>query len=77
MNRERRSRAGTPGAPLTARQVATVGMVAEGLTYAEIGAKTGVAAGTVRDHMQVISAKLEARTLAHVVHRAWQTGVLT
>ena len=65
------------GKPLTDRDRRLLRLVAEGHRYADIAAREGVALGTVRDWMAVVSGKLGASNLPHAVHLAWQRGELS
>lgn len=44
--------------PLTPRQQQIVPMVADGLTYREIGIRLGIAPGTVRQHITLLVNRL-------------------
>lgn len=65
-------------APLafTERQAAVLERVARGLTSRVIAAELGIAERTVKDHLAVIYARLEASTRAEAVARAAELGVL-
>lgn len=65
-----------PGTPLTDRERDVVYLVAQGGSNREIADRLNLAAHTVKSHLQRISAKLEARNRAHVVHLAHTAGLL-
>jgi LuxR family transcriptional regulator, transcriptional regulator of spore coat protein len=67
---------GSYGQPLTERQLDVLELVSEGYSDEEIGGKLGIARKTVRNHLDVIRVKLEARNRAHVVSRAARLGLL-
>ena len=64
------------GAPLTERERDVIWLVAQGGSNSEIAERLHLAAHTVKSHLQRISAKLEARNRAHVVHLAHIGGWL-
>lgn len=63
-----------PGRLLTAREREIVALIARGMTDAEIGSALWVATDTARGHVARILDKLEARSRAHAVARALETG---
>jgi DNA-binding NarL/FixJ family response regulator len=67
-----------PAAPVsfTERQAAVLHGVARGLTSRAIAAELGIAERTVKDHLAVIYARLDASTRAEAVARAAELGVL-
>ncbi len=64
------------GVKLSARQAEILPLLADGLSNTEIGAKLYVSHGTVATHVQHMLMKFEARSRAHMVHRAHQEGLL-
>lgn len=60
----------------TARQAVVLERVARGLSSRAIAAELGIAERTVKDHLAVIFARLEASTRAEAVARAAALGVL-
>lgn len=62
---------------LTTRQFEVLHLVAHGLTNPEISARLSVAESTVKDHLDVIFAKLGVHDRAAAVHKAHQLGILT
>jgi len=52
---------------LTARQVEVIGLLAEGLTDAEVGERLGCSWATVRTHAESARNRLGARNRAHLV----------
>lgn len=61
---------------LSAREVAVLERVAEGMTNAEVGADLGISADTVKTHLARVLEKLGARDRTHAVARALRTGAL-
>jgi DNA-binding NarL/FixJ family response regulator len=59
-------------AGLTARELEVLAAVREGLTNDGIAARLLVSEGTVRKHLEHVSAKLGARTRAEAVAMAWR-----
>ena len=57
---------------LTARQSGVLALVAQGLTYKEVGAKLNLSERTVKYHMGEIVQRLHARSRAEVMARARQ-----
>ena len=55
-----------PTPPLTLREREVVGLVAEGLSNAEIAEQLGVTPGTVSGHLRTIMRKLGARNRVQV-----------
>lgn len=64
------------GARLTPREFHMVHGAARGLASCEIAAELGIATETVRSHWYRTLGLLQARTRAHAVRRAIDTGVL-
>jgi DNA-binding NarL/FixJ family response regulator len=60
--------------PLTRHQVAVLGLVAEGLENAEIGAALGVTTDTVKSHAHRAFRRIGAGNRAHAVLIALQSG---
>ena len=60
----------------TARQLAVLDYVARGLTSRAIAAELGIAERTVKDHLAVIYARLDASTRAQAVARAGTLGLI-
>ncbi|OAN79176.1 DNA-binding response regulator [Jannaschia sp. EhC01] len=67
--------AGTP-APLTARERQTLNMVLAGRTNAEVAALMGISPKTAEKHRASMMAKLEVRTLAELMAKALQEGLI-
>lgn len=63
-----------PVDPLTEREEAALGLVAQGLTNAEIGERLYVSPSTVKTHLASLQAKLGARNRTEVAIWAWQSG---
>ena len=62
--------------PLTRREAEVLELVAEGLTNKEIAERIGVAASTVKDHVESLAAKLNASTRTGAVTAAFRLGLL-
>jgi two-component system NarL family response regulator len=60
---------------LTARQTEVLGLVADGLTYKEVGAKLGLSERTVRYHMAEIMDQLHLEHRSQVIAYAGQMGL--
>lgn len=77
----RHASAGTPAgldaAGLTDREAEVLGLVAHGLTNAEIAAQFIVSPETVKTHVAHVLTKLGARDRTQAVIRAYQTGFIT
>jgi DNA-binding CsgD family transcriptional regulator/tetratricopeptide (TPR) repeat protein len=63
-------------AGLTSRQVEVLGLMADGLSNAEIADRLFISPKTVDHHVSAILAKLEARTRAEAVSIALQSGLI-
>jgi DNA-binding CsgD family transcriptional regulator len=61
---------------LTARQHFVLRLIAEGKTTDEIAGQLGVSRNTIRDHIRMILAKLNARDRAHAVAIALREGLM-
>lgn len=62
---------------LSDRQYEVLHLVAHGLTNGEIAALLGIAESTVKDHLNLIFAKLEVHDRASAVHKGHKLGILT
>jgi DNA-binding NarL/FixJ family response regulator len=74
-----RARAGPPDArlaTLTEREREVLGLLARGMSNAEIAAELGISGNTAKTHVARILAKLELRDRVHAVIVAHQTGLL-
>ncbi len=60
---------------LTPREVEVLGLIAEGLTNAEIAGRLVVSAATVKSHVNHIFAKIDARDRAQAVVYAYANGI--
>ena len=69
--------AAPPGPPgrLTARQMEVLALVAEGLSYKEVGARLGLAPRTIKYHMSEIMAALHLEHRAQVLAYAGKIGM--
>ena len=61
---------------LTARQIEVLALVAQGLTYKEVGAKLCLSERTVKYHMGEIIQRLHLESRAQVILRARQMGLV-
>jgi len=64
------------GAPLTARELAVLRLVAEGLGNKEIAARLDISAHTVKFHVASVLAKLGAQSRTEAVSTGLRTGLL-
>lgn len=62
---------------LTAREIETLRWLARGLTQAQIGARMGLADGTVSTYVKRLRLKLNARTKPELVRRGIELGHLS
>jgi len=65
-----------PAERLTPKERRVLGLMADGLTNAEIAIRLRAAKGTVKNHVSHILAKLGARDRTHAVRLAMEWGVL-
>jgi DNA-binding NarL/FixJ family response regulator len=63
-----------PVVPLTPRERQIAGMVARGLSNAEIGAELFISPGTVKNHLAAITRKLDVRNRVGIAGWAWSEG---
>jgi DNA-binding NarL/FixJ family response regulator len=71
-----RMRRGAPPEALSARETAVLGLVARGMTNAEIGRELFISEATVKTHLTRACGKLGVSGRAAAVARAMQTGAL-
>jgi DNA-binding NarL/FixJ family response regulator len=62
--------------PLTRRELATLDLLADGLTVAEVGEKLGLAEDTIKSRIKRITVKLGTRNRAHSVAVAMRQGLI-
>lgn len=62
--------------PLTPRELEVLTLLAEGLTYEEIGERLGIAKRTARWHVVALQEKFEAANNAEVVAQGYKRGLL-
>ncbi len=73
----RRAPAASAGAPQpTERETEILGMIARGLTYAEVARAAGISIHTVGDHVKSIYRKLDVNSKNEAIHEARQLGWL-
>ncbi|MFC5202100.1 response regulator transcription factor [Streptomyces kaempferi] len=68
-------RSSRPGAPLVTREVQILKAIADGGTYTEIAADLQLAHASVKNYAHSAIKKLGARSQAHAVHLAWESGL--
>ena len=61
---------------LTERQAAILQMIAKGRTTARIAQELGISTNTVRSHVRMILATLDAKDRAHAVAIAMREGLI-
>jgi DNA-binding NarL/FixJ family response regulator len=64
------------GEPLTSREVEVLTLVAQGLTYKEVGEKLGLSERTIKYHMGEMVARLQVENRAQVIEYARRAGLL-
>jgi DNA-binding NarL/FixJ family response regulator len=74
---QRGAQAAEPPEPLTPRELEVAGLVAQGLTNAEIAAELVVSAGTVKTHVANVQRKLGVRNRVGIAVWAWEAGRVT
>lgn len=72
----RRAIPGTRRPPVTGRQLEVLGLIARGMETREIGAELFVSENTVKVHVRNLLRAFGVRNRAHLVWRAYQSGVL-
>ena len=65
-----------PGTPLNAKEVAVLKWCSKGDTKAETAKRLGMSESYVKRHVEHIFRKLQAKTLAHAVAKAYQKRIL-
>jgi DNA-binding NarL/FixJ family response regulator len=65
-----------PSTTLTARELAVLTLIAEGLSHAQVGAQLGIGAETVRTHMKNACTRLGATTRTQAVAAALRLGII-
>ena len=60
----------------TPREIEIVKMIAEGLNSREISVQLVLSEHTIHTHRKNIVRKLGVKNVAHLVHYAWQNGLL-
>ncbi len=63
-------------ASLTSRHLEILQLIASGLSTDEVGAKLGIAAKTVNNHLSAVYRRLRARNLTQAVLRAVRAGLI-
>jgi DNA-binding NarL/FixJ family response regulator len=64
------------GAPLTARELDVLRLMAQGLANKEIAAELGISRNTVKDHVASVLDKLGAHTRTEAVARGIRQGMI-
>lgn len=73
----RRAPSASTGVPQpTERETEVLGMIARGLTYAEVARAAGISIHTVGDHVKSIYRKLDVNSKNEAIHEARQLGWL-
>ncbi len=67
---------GRPRSVLTPRELAVLGLLAEGLQHEEIGRRLGISSETVRTHLRKASHRLGAATRTQAVATALRLGLI-
>ncbi|GAA3140225.1 response regulator transcription factor [Planomonospora alba] len=67
----------TPAAPLSARELEILSLIAEGATNREVAARLFISEATVKSHVLHIYAKLDVNDRAAAVAAAFRRGLLT
>jgi ATP/maltotriose-dependent transcriptional regulator MalT len=65
-----------PGVPLSARERTIVRLMGHGLSNKRIARQLSIAPETVKSHAKHIFWKLDVRTRAQAVHRAWALDLI-
>jgi len=66
-----------PREPLTGRELEVLTLVAQGLSYKEVGARLHVSERTIKYHMSEILARLQLENRAQVLAYARESGILS
>jgi DNA-binding CsgD family transcriptional regulator len=64
------------GTSLTPREVEILSLIADGLTYEEIGARLGIGIETARTHLAKARDRLGAQSRAGAVAKAFRLGLI-
>lgn len=67
---------GPPAGPLSPRELEVLGLVAHGLSNAQIGARLYISEGTVKRHLTNIYLKLDVRSRTKAINKAAQLRLL-
>jgi two-component system NarL family response regulator len=65
-----------PSEPLTGREVEVLTLVAQGLTYKEVGARLHLSERTIKYHMGEMVARLQVENRAQVIEVARRAGIV-
>ena len=65
-----------PGTPLNALEIAVLNRCSKGDTKAAAGKRLGISESYVKRNVEHIFRKLQAKTVAHAVAKAYQKGIL-